>query len=204
MSNQGGGLQIPQGLGVPKTKLTELRDMFTTNEEVEQYLRQLGVHDQAQPNFELPVVTVEALTTTNSNEYSALFARQLAWYNYLTPLLANVTVRLLQAKNILDVVEAEIKEGINNENKHLPKKERMGVSEVNTKVTIHPSYQEALLEVQKMTQYKARISAMAEVAERNMAVISRQVEIRRQEIEGNQREGSMTYNSRHLRPIRRP
>lgn len=203
MSNQGGGLQIPQGLGAAKTKLVELRDMFTTTNEVEQYLRQLGVHDQAQPTFELPVVTVEALTTTNSNEYTSLYARQLAWYNYLTPLLANVAVRLLQAKNILDVVEAEIKEGINVENKQLPKNEKMTVSEVNTKVTIHPSYQEALLEVQKMTQYKARIGAMAEVAERNMTVISRQVEIRRQEIEGNQREGSMTYGAKHLRPIRR-
>jgi len=202
VSNQGGGLQIPQGLGVEGTKLAELKNTFTTNVEVEQYLRQLGIHDQMQPNFELPMVTVEVLTTTNSSEYTSLYARQLAWYNYLTPLLANVTVRLLQAKNILDVVEAEIKEGISKENKILPKGDKMTVSEINTKVTIHPSYQDALLEVQKMTQYKARINAMAEVAERNMTVISRQVEIRRQEIEGNQREGGIAHGPQNLRPIR--
>jgi len=201
--NNGGGLQITLGVGAPQSKLDKIADTFATQTAIEEELVKMGVTDQPKPNFELPVITRENLTTTNSKEYTDLYAKQLAWFNYLTPIFASVEVALLEAKNTFDLTEAAIKDGLYEENKLLSKAEKLTSDELKNKVLVHPSYQEALLQVQRMTQYKMRLKAMLEIADRNMTVISRQVEIRRQEIEGGVHENNMPRRGRRFQPITR-
>ena len=196
-----GGLRIPTSLGAPQSKLDVIAETFATQRVIEEDLKKMGVVDQTKPDFELPRVTPESLTTLNSKEYTELYARQLAWFNYLTPLAASIEVGLLESRNTFDLTEAAIKDGLYEQNKLLPKTEKLTSDELKNKVLVHPSYQEALLQVQRMTQYKLRMKAMLEIADRNMIVISRQVEIRRQELEGGLHEGNMPR--RGFQPVRR-
>lgn len=195
-----GGLQIPQGLGAGKSKLDMLMEKFSTIPAIEQELTRLGIHDMPQPQVALPAVTAEVLMTPDSRAYTTLYAEQLGWFNYLAPILSRIEVNLLQAENIFTLIEAEIKDAIYEQNKMLEKKEKMSESEVKNKVLIHPYYQDCLLEVQRYKQFKDRIDTQAKIASRNMTVISRQVEIRRQEIEGGQRENNMPRHGQ-FRPL---
>lgn len=200
---QTGGLTIPSGIGVAQSKLDQLISRFATIPTVEQQLHGYGIGMMPKPLVELQQITAEALTTTNNKDYTTMYAQQLAWFNYLAPLLANVEANLLQAENTFTLIEAEIKDGIYEQNKLLEKKDKMSESEVKTKVLVHPTYQDCLLEVQRMKQFKERIDAHAKIASRNMQVISRQVEIRRQEIEGFGRENNMPGRNLGPRPIGR-
>lgn len=196
-----GGLRIPPSLGAPQSVLDKIAENFATQGIIDEDLKKMGVVDQTKPEHELPRITKESLTTTDSRAYTGLYAEQLAWFNYLTPLAASIEVGLLEAKNIFDLTEASIKDGLYEQNKLLPSKEKLSEGELKSKALTNPSYQEALLQVQRMTQYKLRIDAMLDIAKRNMTVISRQVEIRRQELEGGLHESNMPR--RGTQPIRR-
>ena len=195
----GGGLHITTGLGAPQSKLDAIVEKFATTAVIEEDLQKMGIQDQEKPAYALTPITADQLTTTDSRQYTTLYAHHLAWYNYLAPVLAKVKVGLLQSENTFDLLEAEIRNGIQEQNKLMLKEDKLGVKEVTTKVLTHPSYQEALLDVQRWKQYKIRLDTQVEIAERNMSVISRQVEIRRQEIEGGQRESNMPRNPQPLR-----
>lgn len=199
MTQQGGGLHIPQGLGATEQKLEDIAQRFNTREGVDRFLAEWGLQYPGRPQFALPPVTAEALTSADSRSYTMLYAQQLAWYNYLTPMLASIEVEVLQAENTLDLIDAEIKDAISEQNKTLPDKQRLSATEIKTKVYVHPAYQNALLRFQTMKQYQKQVKAVTDVAERNMAVISRQVEIRKMEFEGGKREGNIQHAG--LRPI---
>jgi hypothetical protein len=182
-----GGLIVPVGLGVARSKLREIINRFTTQEQVLADLANAGIHNPKQPEFQLPEVTVDALTG-DSRSYTELFAKQLAWFNYLTQAYAVAKIALLEATNIVTLVENMIRDSLVEENKLLPKEQKMSAKELEAKILTHPDYIEALHELQIMTQYKIRLEAQVEVADRNMKVISREVEIKKIESEGAARE----------------
>lgn len=195
-----GGLIVPPGLGAARSALREIFARFATSDRVLDDLEKSGIKDPVKPQFDLPEVTVDALTTTNSRDYAELFAKQLAWFNYLTQTHALSKIMLLEAENILDLVENAIKDALLEENKLRDKAEKMSAGEIATKVKVHPDYVEALEKAQEVKQYKLRLDAHVDVADRNMKVISREVEMKKIEAEGAARESSI---GRFRRPVTR-
>lgn len=196
-----GGLQVPKNIGISSKEMTDILTTFSTQEEVEKGLAEMGIVDKPKPLFGIDDITAEILTTTDSREYTTVYARQLAWYNYISPIYAKACSGLIEAENKLTLIEANIRKVVIETNKLRAKEDRLNAEGINTEVLNDETYQGVLLEVQKMKQYKLRLEAFMENVGRNMKVLSRQVEIKKVEIEGNQREGNLGRGG--YAPIRR-
>jgi hypothetical protein len=186
-----GGLATPVSLGVSMTELEAILEKFNTQPSVDEDLKKMGLHKPSQPNTTLAEVTGEMLSTTDERAYTDMYANQLAWFNYLTPTLAEIISGLLQAENQMKLIDARIRKRLKETNKLRPKEERLKEAEMDVEVLDDPIYQEALLEAQKLKQYKLSLEAISDIASRNMKVISRQIEIRRLALEGQFGENGM-------------
>lgn len=201
-SNQG-GLVIREGIGISQSETGKVMSKFDTMPIVERDLSDMGLKDKHKPTFDIPEITAEVLNTTDNRDYTRIYAEQLAWFNYLAPLYAEVRSRLLQAENQRELVEANIKKGlldIGKEGVRGPKKPT--AEEIRIEVLNDPTYQEIMLETQYRTQQKYQLDAWVEIIERNLRVISRQVEIKKIEIGGHQSESGIPQRTPYG-PVRR-
>ena len=197
-----GGLQVPAVLGIKMSDLEAIQSKFTTLGHVDQELKSMGIVGGKQPDFPLPELTAAALTTTSSTEYTEMYAKQLAWSNYLGPVLADVSSGLLEAENQMTLIEAKIKEVAKEQNKARAKEDRVSDVDIKNQVLNDPIYQEAMLEAQRLKQFKLKLEAMHEIAGRNLRLVSRQVTIRGQDIEAGLHDAPSVYGSRGVhRPI---
>jgi hypothetical protein len=186
-----GGLQAPISIGISMTELEAILEKFNTQPAVEEDLKKMGLQNPSQPQFGLEEITPELLTTTDDKEYTTMYSHQLSWFNYLTPILANVTSGLLQAENQMKLVDAAIRKRLKEQNKLRSKEEKLKDGDIDLEVLNDVIYQEAMLEAQRLKQYKLSLEAMTDIAGRNMKVISRQVEIRRITLDGQLMEGGI-------------
>ena len=195
-----GGLQVPDIIGISMPDLESIQNKFTTLPDVDRELKSMGISGGNQPNFPLPELTAASLTTTNSDEYTLMYAQQLSWSNYLGPILADVSGGLVQAENQMTLIEAKITEVVKQQNKVRSKEDRVSADDIKIQVLNDPIYQEAMLEAQRLKQFKLKLEAMHEIAGRNLRLVSRQVEIRRQDIEAGLRTTTARTGGVH-RPI---
>lgn len=188
-----GGLQTPTSIGISMTELEQILVKFDTQGSVEADLKTMGLTEPPKPLFELPEITPEMLSTTDDREYTTVYAQQLSWQNYVSPILAKVTSGLLQAENQMKLVGARIKKRLREQNKLRTKEDKLKEDDIEVEVLNDPIYQEAMLEAQKLKQYKLSLETCHEIAGRNMRVISRQIEIRKLSVEEQQRENNLPF-----------
>ena len=201
-----GGLVVPTNIGLSADEVRTLLSRFATLDRVQENLKKMGLEvDSNRPSSAPTPITAEVLNDTNSREYNRVYAEQLAWYNYLTPLYAQAKSALLQAQNQLDLVEAAETKRIIDINKNKTKSEgKLTAAEIKTEVLNDGTYQETLLEVQQCKQHELQLAAYLEVVDRNMKVVSRAIEVKRIEFDGNNREANLGRGGGHAnaRPIR--
>ena len=196
------GLHVPRGVGLGTGDLSSSKKMFSTMEQSDEYARRVGAVTGSKPIEAIPSVTAEMLSDADPRTYSAHYAQQLAWYNYLTPILAELKGDLLQAENTLEMIGARIKRGLYDQNKVVHKSEKMTADEIDVEIKNDPDYRDALIRVQELSQKKLLIDAAVSNVERNLKVVSRQVEIRKLEFDSSNREGGV-QGVRHGRIDRR-
>lgn len=196
-----GGLNLPSGVGLSTGEVQEILTRFATLSDVEENLNKMGFPAQGkQPDFPLPEITSEVLTRYTNDQYSEVYSKLLAWFNYLVPIHADAKAALLQAQNQLDLVEAHTQKRITDQNKNKTKGEgRLTAEEVRTEVLVDPTYQTALLEVQTRKQTLIKLDAYWEIADRGLRVISRQIEVKKIEFGGSNRDGNL--NRPNYKPI---
>ncbi len=196
-----GGLSLPSGVGLSTGEVQEILTRFATLSDVEENLNKMGFPAQGkQPDFPLPEITSEVLTRYTNDQYSEVYSKLLAWFNYLVPIHADAKAALLQAQNQLDLVEAHTQKRITDQNKNKTKGEgRLTAEEVRTEVLVDPTYQTALLEVQTRKQTLIKLDAYWEIADRGLRVISRQIEVKKIEFGGSNRDGNL--NRPNYKPI---
>lgn len=189
----GGGLQAPKSLGISMTELDRIVEKFHTQPSVEEDLKKMGITNPPQPQFELQQITAEMLSTVDDVAFTAMYSQQLAWQNYVSPVLAKVTASLLQEETKLKLIGAAIKKHIREQNLLREKKDKLTEDDIENEILTDPVYQETLLEAQRHKQMKLSLEVAEQIAGRNLRVISRQVEIRKEAFEAHQREGNMGY-----------
>jgi hypothetical protein len=171
-----------KGIAGSDSDRQKAKSTFSTMEEIEKTLQKRGfVVDETPPPVPMPKVTAEHLTTTNSREYTTMYAHQLAWLNYSTPLLAKVRAQALELNNRMKTIESQIRKDLKSKNRGLDRTERMSEQEIEDFIWLDPEYQELLVEKQKNDQQKGILEKIVEGMEANMKVISRQIEIRKLE-----------------------
>lgn len=133
------------------------------------------------PPYALARLKTEDLTTLDANQYTRTYTEQLGWYGYLTMELAIVRAQLLQTTNQLELIEATLRRRLIEQNKALVGRDKLSQEEIRTYILTDVDYQAVTIEHQKLSQQKVLLEASVSISEMNLKVVSRQVEIRRNE-----------------------
>lgn len=182
-----GGLHLPTDIGVSESTAQTIENRWNTIDAVNAVLHRQGIHDNIEPDVTCPPVTTEALVTADIKEYTTTFSAQLRWYNYVTRLLADVRAELLQVVNEMADIESNRRTAF----RALGGAKKMSAGEMEDRILQDPRYRDLKVERQQREQHKLKLEAWAETLDRNLKTVSRQIENRKTENLGGNREGNM-------------
>jgi hypothetical protein len=195
-----GGLRIPSGMAdVGLTAEAAIHKRWEYYKDVIMYTEnELGIAPPKEPDFPCPVLTAEDLTNPDSKTYTERFSEFNAWYVYLSEVLARHEAKQLEFVAEMKDIEASLRESFRRTSQ---KKTRTGESkappaaEMEDKILTHARHVELRqLDLRKMETIKI-VSSKVKSLERSLALLSRQVEIRRQSFDGNNRSSSIQGRS---------
>lgn len=195
----GGGLRLPKNTGVSQEETKRASIDWNTQDKVERNLKQLGFEMPEAPTFPRPTISADQLTTVVNKDYTTLYAQHLAWFNYTSPVLARVRARLLQIRNEKKDIETRIRRELRQKNRELPKDERFNEKDIDDETWSDERYKELTRQEQLNAQTELQLRGYLEVTENTLKVISRQVEIRKLELEGVKTESYLPNRGRALR-----
>jgi len=187
----GGSLKLPpaKALMIGETSVVQAAERWNTLPQVEQDLKNKGVPGIIAPDVEYHPVTKEQLLTADINVYTAMYVNQLRWFNYANRVLADCKAELLQVTNQINDLESEVKKKL-RELKVEGKK--LGVAEIKEQAENDGGTLDLRQRQQYLEQTKLKLEAWVEECDESKKVVSRQIELRREEGAGGRREGNLT------------
>lgn len=194
--------KLPIGVGEEAAKFIQRK--WDTVEDSDQVIAGMGFVDHKLPEFICPELTAASLTTLDSFAYTETYAHLLSWFNYASEGLAYIQARVLQYTNMQAILTAQTRKQQRAFVAGGGKK--MSEEEMSDQLLTNPEYQAILLELQKAKQQKLLLDAKVEAIERSLKVISRQVEIRKLDMEQSRTGAAMPSRnfSREPRTGREP
>lgn len=185
----GGGLSLPSVLGISPAEETAATHRWNTLERVVDTLNNWGFDEATSPKVECPVITPELLLTPDPKQYTAMFTSFLHWFNYANKIKARVVAELLQLENEMEDIAAETRKRLRRENEARPKKDQLNTQSIEDEIYTNLRYRELKIRAQEMEQMKTEMNARCEELERSLRVISRNIEMRKEEMgDGRQAE----------------
>jgi len=178
------GLSLPDAtqLGVGSNEMDQIEKTWMTSYGVQTQLEKIGVVDTPQPQFTCPDVDPATFSSTNAEEVVRTYLQLNSWFSFIAEQLSKVTIYILEYENMLDQVEAQLRDHF-RDLKETGRK--MTKEELNDKIVANPERIQIACQLQKYRQYKTRLQTRADALDKSIRMISRQVEIRRQELELN-------------------
>lgn len=204
---QVGQLHLPKDIGVGASTAQEIETRWNTIGRVDAWLQQHGFAPNPVPEIVCPTVTAEELMNPDMQRFTVVFSAQLRWYNYVTRLHADVKAMLLQLDNEMGDIEAAKRIHFRQLDEGKKDKDKMSATEMKDLISQDPHYRELRLVQQELQQQNLKISAWCESLDRSLKTVSRQIENRRAESQGAQREANMPghsqgrWESRFGRPV---
>lgn len=180
-----GGLTLPDSVGLSEKIAQELHNVWDTFDAVEVVLTKQGFMPLEKPGHTRPTLSPGTLERTNSTQFTEIYEKFTAWYSYAANLLARIKGGISQIDNEMDILAVKLKYATIEVSRKAGQK-RPAKEILEDQVKMDPHYQELMLEKQKLDQQRLIMDSHVESLYRDWRVISRQVEIRRQEIEQNQ------------------
>ncbi len=184
MTQEGRSLRIPRTLpvGVGEEKKKQIQGEWDTADAVEIGIRDRGFPDHTQPTFDCPEIDINLLTNPDSKQYSEAYSRLLGWFTFASEALAQLQVRVLQYENMQDIIAAQTRQTAREQSDQQGAK-KPTAEEMKDRLLRNPEYLDITLNLQKYQQGMIIMSAKVEGLERTLRLISRQIEIRRLDIE---------------------
>lgn len=199
----GRGLRLPKTLsiGAGEEHKRSVMQHWNTADEVAEDLAAKGFKDLTEPPFPQPELNLDTILGTDSRDYTGAHLQLLAWYNYTSELYGKIQIKVLQYENMLDILSAQTrkqaKEQIDTTRELTgDKKEKATASTLQDKLLTNPEYQEVLRDLQRYKQAKILMEKKVDILERSLRVVSRQVEIRKLDIEQSRNNHNMPGRSR--------
>lgn len=156
---------------------------------VEERLVELGIPPIKEPEYECPLIMPGMLSTLNPMEYTTLYEKILGWYGYLTEKTAYAKSMVLQCENEMAYIDNLTREtALKNV---APREKKPNAAQLDLMVEMDPRYGELKLTSQKWRQLRDILQARLETVDANMKVVSRHIEIKKIELEGNRRQTNM-------------
>ena len=181
-----GGLQIEFHVGVSSDKYDAIVRKWDTLGAVKKGLEDMGINDANRP----PKITASKLTTPNGVEYQEMHNRYLGWFTFLSPIQASIKSEILGFKGAAVELKAAIKQD------YRARGDKVSESELESDLQLNVQYNHVLVELNKLQQMKLLVDDEIERVERQLALISRQVELRREEFDKTKRDSSVGYGMR--------
>ena len=195
-----GGLQLPKNMGISDHEQQQVKKGWDTIGDVESNLSSKGFIEGDKPPFPRPTITAEQLTTVINKDYTLLYAQHLAWYNYTSPILAKIKARLLQSKNHRKHLESKLRKELRSKNRMLPREDRLNEKDIEDEIWGDEEYRTTVKWEQQYEQTKLELESYLDITENTLRVISRQVEIRKLELNGSDVEDNMPGRGRFRSP----
>jgi len=149
-------------------------DGFMTIDKVLNEMKERNLSVMEPPGDDMPKMPsdIGSLDPTNLGR---LYSELLAWFNFIATELARVHAIHIQEKNRLSYVKAKLK-------KELSKKED---------IETHPLMLKTLVATQEAEQRFLMVEALSKVLNKNLATVSRNIELRKIAFESDRREGNI-------------
>lgn len=196
-SHTGGIGHLPTNVGLPKSKKEEIQQTWSTYEHVDEELRLRGFIPPEKPVFTMPQITEKDLLTEDNTHFTTMFSHVLAWHNYAKDLYARVRSMLLELENEMDDIARVTRKNIKDTGK------KMTSAELEDEIQSDANYKKLKIKAQEYQQRKILLDSMVDSLERSLRVVSRQVEINRQELEGENIKNNMPRRGGPPRDFRR-
>lgn len=192
MNEPHGGLRIGgQIASVGASEAQQIHEQWTTYPGVKDYLEtHLALTVPNEPDFACPPLRVEDLTTPDNKAYTEAYAQRVAWFGFFSERKAEHDAIVLELEAEMGIIETRIR---NNMRKGSLKKTRTGetkappAQEMDDAINLDTRYLELKHKLLVQKQVLKRLNARVETLDREIRLTSRQVEIRRQDIDAQGR-----------------
>jgi hypothetical protein len=148
---------------------------WNTMEEVYSFFQKQKIDDAHRPQD----IKGDELTNMSAQEYAARYSAWLGWFNYVNRIMADVKSYHLEVVNEQKDIEVNIRITM----KKVPGK-KPSLKDIDDHVWVQPRYNELQVIRQKYEQIMLVLSAEIDRAEKNVRMISRQIELRKTDFEG--------------------
>ena len=177
-----GGLAIdgPVGAGIQVEQ--EVHDLWNTFDAVECHLIKLGVQPVEKPNYPRPRLAPGLLESGSARDISDLQIKYGAWHSYIANLLGRVRALNTQVANEMTILTIRLKKDM-VQNALANKQRKPSDKQLEVDSKLDPRYQELMLQKQKLEQQIQLLEPHNNDLGRELRIVSRQVELRRQELE---------------------
>jgi hypothetical protein len=182
-----GGLQLPPTVGPGFEIESQIEASWNTFEDMELALSQMGFPPVEKPNFNIPQLTPEVLTSPDSKKYTEIYWQIEAWHTYAFNTMARIKAILVQIVNEQNKIERVIRKEEAQPNADGSSKPKQTKTQLDDLIANTPRYEELTYEKQKLDQQKQLMQSYVDSLDRDLKLVSRQVEIRRQDIDHGRR-----------------
>jgi hypothetical protein len=191
-----GGLYVPPDMdSVGEQAEKDIHRRWEYSQEVSEYLEnELGVTPPVEPNFACPTLSSDDLTNPDSTAYTTRYAEFMAWYTYLTEVLSRHESKLLEFEYEMEDIASTVRESLR---KNSTRKTKDGetkapsAGEMEDRIQTNLRFIELKQRKLRTTEIVKRLSAKTEGLYRQIQLLSRQVEIRRQNFDGGNRSSNV-------------
>lgn len=166
-------------------KTHELAEQWEkVHDEAEKELYHLGFYRVAQPEFTCPILDPKSLTTADLASYTEMHARFQRWHNYAENTQSYVESILIGIKRQLKQLEAQLLL-MYGSHKNPATGKPFSVDDRKIFVENNPRYVELLQDQTKFEQMHKQMESQVSNLSRSGALISRHIELRKLDVEGD-------------------
>lgn len=177
------GLVAPKFTGAGKLLEQEIHEQWDTFETAELELTKAGFAPMEKPNCARPAVTPGKLSTLTGPQITTLYETVVAWHGYANNYLARIESIMQQLENEKKHLESVLYKGIVEAIEQAGEKKPTETA-IKRDISLDPRIIELTRSHQQHSQQQKQISGWVDTFTEYRRQVSRQVEIRRQEIEG--------------------
>lgn len=139
-----------------------------------------GFYQLDSPPYQMPIMTPEALTNFNANQYQMLQAQMEGWKSYTDARLAVVESGILQCDNEMEDIFIMARKEI-RDTAEAAKEKPPSDTEVKNLIKSTPRYRQLKLEQQKLKQAKNLLQSHLDRLGRGLSLLSRNIETKKLE-----------------------
>lgn len=195
MNTGPGGLRLPATIsGAGADQEEAIHNDWDTYDEAARFVEmELGLPPLTEPGYSPPTLELGDLEATGK-DYSEKYLMFLGWFNYAQQEENKAACKVLQIDNEMKQIAAKMREGMRERSPKTTKageKKAPPAAEMDDRLRLDPRYLELGQQLQFNQHVRKLIESKRETYESSMKLLSRNIEIKRMEFEGTNRENAI-------------